>query len=80
MASNSAPDKEDLLIRPATSLLSIIGQQVEEPYPTVIHDVDDERSVRFLEHIAIPFIAKPKKNVSAVLAILNQNTIVAERS
>lgn len=52
------------LIRSATTLLSIIDQQVEKPRQS-----SSQRSVRFLDRIALLFVTKPK-DVSAVSAIL----------
>lgn len=53
------------LIRSATTLLSIIDQQVEQP-----RQASDLRSVRFLDRIALLFVTKPKEDVSAVSAVL----------
>lgn len=56
------------LIRSATTLLSIIDQQVEQP-PLSSY----ERSVRFLHRIALLFVVKPEGDVSAFLAVLSGN-------
>lgn len=53
------------LIRSATTLLSIIEQQVEQPCQS-----SDQRSIRFLDLIALLFVTKPKEQVSAVSAVL----------
>lgn len=58
----------DLLIRSATTLLSIIDQQVEKPLPS-----REDRSVHFLDHIALLFVTKATADVSAVSAVLAEN-------
>lgn len=58
----------DLLIRSATTLSSIIDPQVEKPLPS-----REDRSVRFLDHIALLFVTKAKADVSAVSAVLAEN-------
>lgn len=54
------------LIRSATTLLSIIDQQVEQPKQS-----SNERSVRLLDRIALLFVTKAKEDVSAVSAVLS---------
>lgn len=63
-------DSTDFLIRSATSLLSIIDQQVEQP-----SSASDNRSVRFLDHIALLFVTGPK-DISALSAVLNGNNSI----
>lgn len=53
------------LIRSASTLLSIIGQQVEQPRQS-----SDRHSVRFLDHVALLFPTGPGEDVSAVSAVL----------
>lgn len=52
-------------IRSATTLLSIIDQQVEQPRQS-----SDLRSVRFLDRIALLFVTRLKEDDSAVSAVL----------
>lgn len=58
----------EFLIRSASSLLSIIDQQVEVP-----HSAGVNRSVRFLDRIALLFVTKAKQDVTAVSAVLTPN-------
>lgn len=64
----------DLLIRSATTLLSIIDQQVEKPLPS-----SEDRSVRLLDHIALLFVTKPKDDVTAVATVLGENHSIIVR-
>lgn len=59
------------LIRSATTLLSIIDQQVEQPKQS-----SNERSVRLLDRIALLFVTKAKEDVSAVSAVLSGSSSI----
>lgn len=59
------------MIRSASSLLSIIDQQIEAP-----RSASDDRSVRSLDRIALLFVTNPKQNVSAVSALLALNNSI----
>lgn len=63
----TAMDPTDFLIRSATSLLSIIDQQPEQP-----SSASYDRSVRFLDRIALLLVTK-SKDISAVSAVLAGN-------
>lgn len=64
--TNNMAQTPQYLIRSASSLLSIIGQQVEQP-----RQLSHRRSVRFLDRIARLFVTGPGEDVSAVSAVLS---------
>lgn len=74
MASTTAmPPDSDLLIRSASSLLSIIDRY-DEPSPT-----GGNRTIRFLDRIALLFVTEPKDDDSAVAAVLTGTETILVR-
>ena len=67
---DTVPSKIDLLIRSASTLLSIIGQQVEER--PLIQEASS-RNLRSLDRIALLLVTKDKEEAAAVLAVNGPN-------
>lgn len=62
------------LIRSASTLLSIIDQQIAQP-----EESSNKRSVRLLDHIALLFVTQAKEDVSAVSAVLSGGSSILIR-
>ena len=65
---DAVPSKIDLLIRSASSLVSIIDKQADQPVTLI----KDYQTLRSLDRIALLLITKAKEEISAVSCVFGE--------